>query len=237
MNTENIFQRYEIKYLITTSQKQRLLDGMSRHIQSDRFSNYTICNIYFDTMNKYLIRRSLEKPVYKEKLRLRSYGTAQPESTVFLELKKKYRDIVYKRRITLAEVDAMAYLCQDGPVPQPSQISSEIDYFRKFYRDLCPSVVLSYEREAYCGVENADLRITFDQNILWRDTDFSLCSPIYGNEILAPGQALMEIKVGDAMPLWLTHLLTENGIYKTSFSKYGSAYAQMLKSNGGLRYA
>lgn len=237
MNTENIFQRYEIKYLISTEQKLRLLEGMGRHIQEDRFSNYTICNIYFDTTSKYLIRRSLEKPVYKEKLRLRSYGTPAPDSIVFLELKKKYRDIVYKRRITLSEADAMTYLCQNGPLPEKSQISSEIDYFRNFYRDICPSVVLSYDREAYCGITQKDLRITFDQNILWRNHDFSLCSPIYGNEILAPGQTLMEIKVGEAMPLWLTHLLTENQIYKTSFSKYGCAYRQMMRLNGGQCYA
>lgn len=237
MNTQNIFQRYEIKYLITLDQKQRLLDSMDGCIQNDSFSKYTICNIYFDTSSKYLIRHSLEKPVYKEKLRLRSYGTATPDSTVFLELKKKYRDVVYKRRITLREQDAMAYLCQNGPLPEHSQIGSEIDYFRKFYSDLTPSVALSYEREAYCGIEDESLRITFDENILWRNEDFSLCSPVYGNEILKPDQALMEIKTGAAMPLWLTHLLTANHIFKTSFSKYGTAYQQMLMNHGGLRYA
>ncbi len=237
MGTQNIFQRYEMKYLLTRSQKERLLADMLPYIEPDRYSHYTINNLYFDTASSYLIRNSLEKPSYKEKLRLRSYGVATPNQTVFLELKKKYKHVVYKRRITLSEKEAMTYLLGRGPLPQESQIGHEIDYFMKFYGDLAPAVALSYDREAYSGLEDSELRVTFDDRILFRETDLSLCAGIYGYPILNPNTVLMELKVPGVMPLWLSHLLTKHHVQQTSFSKYGAAYQYILQSNGGRRYA
>lgn len=239
MKYQDIFQRYELKYLITKEQKELLLRAMEPYMQPDRFGRSFICNLYFDTPDYTLIRRSVEGPVYKEKFRVRSYGRAKSDSQVFLELKKKYKGVVYKRRIDAKEQAAMDYLISGRSLRQQGQIMEEIDYFRKMYSGLAPTVYLSYEREAFCGKEDEGLRITFDENILWRQEDLSLCARPYGREILEPGSVLMEIKIASAMPLWLSGLLSELSIFKTNFSKYGRAYAQMLESeeNGGRKYA
>lgn len=227
MENQNIFQRYEIKYLVTSQQRAAIMRGMASHMQGDEYGKSTICNIYFDLPHYYLIRKSLEKPAYKEKLRVRSYGTAKPDSKVFVELKKKYKDIVYKRRVSLPEREAMFYLASDATGGLPGQIGREIDYFRGFYEGLQPKMFISYDREAFYAVDDDSFRVTFDENILWRDSDLSLTKGAYGRPILAEGQSLMEIKVGSAMPLWMVSVLTENKVYKTSFSKYGRAYQDM----------
>lgn len=240
MGYQNTFKRYELKYLITKEQKELIQKAFEPYMKMDDYGRSTICNIYFDTPDSLLIRRSLEKPVYKEKLRVRSYGTATSDSTVFVELKKKYKSVVYKRRVSVKEHEAMDYLCKGVPLPVQNQITEEIDYACEFYRNLEPAVYLSYEREAFYGKEDGELRITFDENILWRDTDISLCSKVYGSSILEEGQALMEIKIASAMPLWLAQLLSENHIFKTTFSKYGNAYQERMKNkqyNGGKKYA
>ncbi len=240
MSYQNTFKRYELKYLITKKQKQMIQEAFGAYMKGDEYGKSTICNIYFDTPDSLLIRRSLEKPVYKEKLRVRSYGRATEDSEVFVELKKKYKSVVYKRRINATEQNAMDYLCKGVPLPKQSQITEEIDYACELYRDLQPAVYLSYEREAFYGKEDRELRITFDENILWRNENISLCSEVYGEPILKPGYVLMEIKIAEAMPLWLVKLLSDNHIYKTSFSKYGCAYQEMLRNqkfNGGKKYA
>jgi SPX domain protein involved in polyphosphate accumulation len=238
MGYANVFKRYETKYLITKSQYKQILAEISDEIDSDEYGKSTICNLYFDTPDNLLIRRSLEKPVYKEKLRLRSYGIANDNSTTFVEIKKKYQDVVYKRRESLTESDAMKYLCQ-GKFVKDSQIMREIDYFLSYYKDLAPAVFISYEREAFYAKEDSDFRITFDKNILWRDYDLSLKKGIYGNPIMKQEQVLMEIKTPFAYPLWMVRVLSENHIYKTSFSKYGNAYKQkiMNRQHGGCHYA
>lgn len=240
MSYQNTFKRYELKYLITKKQKQMIQEAFGAYMKGDEYGKSTICNIYFDTPDSLLIRRSLEKPVYKEKLRVRSYGRATEDSEVFVELKKKYKSVVYKRRINATEQNAMDYLCKGVPLPKQSQITEEIDYACELYRDLQPAVYLSYEREAFYGKEDRELRVTFDENILWRNENISLCSEVYGEPILKSGYVLMEIKIAEAMPLWLVKLLSDNHIYKTSFSKYGCAYQEMLRNqkfNGGKKYA
>ena len=133
----------------------------------------------------------------------------------------------------------MASFAHDAPLPVCSQIGDEIAYFRSYYRTLRPAVFLSYEREAFYALDSSTLRITFDENILYRQHDLSLGSPIYGAPLLADGQTLLEIKTAGSLPLWLSHALTEDNIYKTSFSKYGTAYCRMLEQDavGGLLYA
>lgn len=224
MGYQDIFKRYELKYLISTTQKERILEATSSYVKEDDFCRSTICNIYYDTPDNILIRRSLEKPVYKEKLRLRSYGPAKPDKPVFVELKKKYKGIVYKRRVAMSNEEAVAYLEGSKKAPTQSQITNEIDYFLSFYKGIGPAMYLSYDREAYQGRKDKNLRITFDENILWRTEDKCLCHAPYGNTILEPGQVLMEIKVAGAMPMPLAHFLSEEEIFKTSFSKYGRAY-------------
>lgn len=144
-----VFLRYELKYMLTAEQKKIILEAMSPYMELDKYGRTTIRNIYFDTDNYRLIRRSIEKPVYKEKIRIRSYSQATADSTVFVELKKKYEKVVYKRRLVMCEQDAMAWVCRGEECPVNTQISREIDYFIRFYGKLKPAVFLSYEREAY----------------------------------------------------------------------------------------
>ena len=228
MGVKNIFKRYELKFMLTTQQYIQLKELMKKYMLGDEFGKSTICNLYFDTPDYLLIRHSIEKPVYKEKLRLRSYGTPKTDSTVFAELKKKYKSVVYKRRIGMSEQDAMKFLCERKPV-EDTQITREIDYFLDFYNNPKPTVYLSYEREAFFSKTDSDFRMTFDRNILWRDYDLSLCKGVYGEPILKKNQVLLEVKTAAAIPMWLTMFLSENHIYKTSFSKYGTAYKTIFE--------
>jgi SPX domain protein involved in polyphosphate accumulation len=238
MAYQTIFQRYELKYLLSTRQKDLLAQVMRPYMALDRFGHSTIRNIYYDTDTYRLIRNSLEKPAYKEKLRVRSYAKANEKSAVFVELKKKYKSVVYKRRIVMPEQQAVDWLGGKGPCPQQNQISREIDYFRSFYETLHPVVCLSYEREAFYSLGGDDFRVTFDENILYREKDLSLETEVYGTPLLQDGKVLMELKTPGGIPLWMTHFLTEQHIRKTSFSKYGTAY-QMMQTNslGGKLYA
>lgn len=149
MSFQTVFKRYEIKYMLTQEQKQNVLQAMEPYMALDRYGRTTIRNLYFDTDNYRLIRRSIDKPAYKEKLRVRSYAQAEAGSTVFVELKKKYQSVVYKRRIALPEAEAMRWLAGEHPCPKDTQISREVDYFLWYYKTLRPAVFLSYERKAY----------------------------------------------------------------------------------------
>ena len=239
MDHQMIFKRYEIKYLLTASQKQCVLEAMEPHMRLDCYGRDTIRNIYFDTDNYRLIRRSMEGPVYKEKLRLRSYCQAGPEENVYVELKKKYDGVVYKRRLRMPQKQAISCILMGTPLPADSQISREIDYFCAFYASLRPTVFLSYEREAYYALDGSDFRVTFDENILYRQEKLSLNEDVYGTPLLAEEETLMEIKTPGAIPMWMTRCLAEAGVYKTSFSKYGAAYTDMLlgEAKGGEKYA
>ena len=228
MAFQTVFKRCELKYLLTPTQKERVLAAMAPHMKPDQYGKTTIRNLYYDTDTYLLIRRSLEKPAYKEKLRLRSYQQAGPDSTVFVELKKKYQQVVYKRRISLPSRDASAWLSGEKPCAQQTQIAKEIDYFLALYGTLRPTVFLSYEREAYYSKNNTDFRVTFDHNILCRQEDLSLDSAVYGTKILPEETTLMEVKCSGGMPLWMTQVLSGEKIYKTSFSKYGTAYRTLI---------
>ncbi|MCD7835894.1 MAG: polyphosphate polymerase domain-containing protein [Lachnospiraceae bacterium] len=239
MSEQLIFKRHEIKYMITKSQLKAVKEAMEKYMIADEHGKNTILSLYFDTPNYRLVRKSLEHPIYKEKLRLRSYGTAGEDTQVFIELKKKYDSVVYKRRIGMTKHEADDYLLR-GKGCADTQISREIDYFLNLYEQLRPAVLLSYEREAFYAKDNHEFRITFDDNILWRDYNLSLDSGIYGMPILEPDNILMEIKTADAIPLWFVQFLNDNHIYQTSFSKYGTAYAAICSNNmnkGDYRYA
>ena len=200
MANQTIFKRYEYKYLLTADQKKDLQAYMETYMKPDTFGRNTICNLYFDTPDYLLIRRSIEGKVYKEKIRLRTYGRAQDDSEAFIELKKKYKKVVYKRRVRTEYADAVRYLCQGEDSIEHSQIRRELDYAMQMYQGIRPAVYLSYEREAFYGRDDHELRITFDQNILWRTTQLDLSAPVYGRPLLEKNQALMEIKVGQGGP-------------------------------------
>lgn len=231
MGYQNIFKRYELKFMLSSSQYSSLREIMTEYMQADKYGECTICNLYFDTPDYLLIRRSIEKPVYKEKLRVRSYGVAKPDSVVFTELKKKYEKIVYKRRISASEKDTMKFLVDREITSNEfeGQIPNEINYVLDHYAPLLPKAYISYDRQAFYGKDDHDFRMTFDRNILWRDYDLSLCKGVYGTKLISDDQVLLEIKVANAIPLWLIKFLSQEKIYKTSFSKYGTAYQNYIK--------
>ena len=228
MSFQSVFKRYELKYMLTQEQKRRIEEAVKPYMKPDKYGRTTIRNLYFDTESYLLIRRSVEKPVYKEKLRVRSYSKADDNSTVFVELKKKYNHVVYKRRVSLTEQDATKWLAGEKHTAENTQIVNEIDYFLSYYSPLKPTVFLSYEREAYFSVDGSDFRVTFDENILCRQEDLTLKSDAYGTQILPEEKVLMEIKCSGGIPLWMTKILSEEKIYKTAFSKYGTAYKTLI---------
>lgn len=233
MANQTIFKRYEIKYMLDTNQLSLLKNEMKNYMIADEHGKSTICSLYFDTPQYLLIRRSMDHPMYKEKIRLRSYGVADKDTTVFVELKKKYDSVVYKRRVAMTEAEACDYLLNHRQV-MDTQITREINYCMDMYKGIAPAMLLSYEREAYYAKDDHEFRVTFDQNILWRNYDLSLCEGIYGNPILKDNQVLMEVKTAGAIPMWMVRFLRDNGIYKTSFSKYGTAYRTLYNSTDNL---
>ena len=220
----SVFRRYEKKYLLSTEQYEALCRMISERFEPDEFGKSVIMNIYFDTPTDTIIRRSLEKPIYKEKLRLRTYGIPKDDSNAFVEIKKKFKSVVYKRRVKMTYAEAHDYLMNGAPPTKKTQITDEIDWFLKYYERVIPAMVIAYDREAMFSKENRDLRITFDSNIRWRKTDLDLRMGDEGIALLPKGYHLMEIKIPGAMPVWLAKMLDELKIFPTSYSKYGMAY-------------
>ncbi len=227
--TISTFQRYEIKYLLTPDQYQALVPILQEHMSSDVYGNYTVSNIFFDTETFDITRASVEKPLYKEKLRLRAYGAADSAADlVFVELKKKYMHKVYKRRIALSLSEAMAFLLEGQlPLSAPQQTTAEIACFMDRYRP-APRVFIGYTRTAMAGLEDPELRVTFDRDLRWRDTDLTLCAGTWGEPMLPDGRILMEIKIPEIMPFWLAHALSSLNIFSTSFSKIGRCYTDFI---------
>ncbi len=230
-----VFNRYEKKYMLDEVTFKRLLDRISDYMEPDKYNKngqfYSISNIYYDTDDNRLIRSSIEKPVYKEKLRMRSYGTPDTSDKVFLEIKKKYNGIVNKRRTSIVLEDAYQYM-EDGTFPKETeclnrQVLKEIDYFKSIY-DLKPKVYLSYDRYAFFEKNDGDFRVTFDTNITTRRGDVRLESGSYGNRLLPQNIYLMEIKINGSVPMWFTSCLSDLKIYPVSFSKYGTEYKRYV---------
>ncbi len=222
-----VMKRYELKYVLTKEQKDYIIGELKGHMQADQFGLSQIASLYYDTPDYRLIRTSLEKPLFKEKIRLRSYGLATDTSPVFLELKRKADGIVYKRRVQTTIPLVNKFFACEGDICAPGQINSEITTFRDFYMDLVPACMIIYDRTAYFE-PGGDLRLTIDNDPRYRSDHLDLKYSMDGTSLLPEGGAILEIKVQQAMPLWLTEILSRGKIYKSSFSKYGEAYRQQL---------
>ena len=225
--TKLSFKRYEKKYLLSAREYPVLLERLAPYIEPDEYPRSTVCSVYYDRDDFRLIRYSIERPVYKEKLRVRSYDHAGPDDEVFVELKKKYKGIVYKRRVTMTEREAERWLSGESGPPESGQMIREIQWFMRENRPK-PKVVIACDRTAWRAKEDAELRITFDENIRWRETDLSLSAGSGGQPLLENGEVLMELKLPGAAPLWLARLLSEEALFPTSFSKYGTCYQNNL---------
>lgn len=241
--TTKTFKRYELKFLVSPEQYRAISDELIKHMDYDPYckknGSYMIYNIYFDTWDDAVIRHSLSKPYYKEKLRLRSYSLASAGSKadmVFLELKKKIGGIVSKRRAVLGYDEAMEFV-KTGTLPntgcyQDEQVTAEIADFLSRYT-VYPKVYISYERVAYFDKSDSEFRVSFDKDILTRRSNVTLRDGDSGAELMTDGSYLMEVKCAGAIPLWMTSLLSQLKVYTTGFSKYGTEYKQYLKQKPG----
>lgn len=256
----DVFERKEVKYRLNARQYEAMLASLSGIMVPDEFGCTNIVSMYFDTPERALIDRSLEKPVYKEKLRLRSYGMPQEFDRVFIEVKKKYKGIVYKRRVGLSYAAARAYLggtpyaiaCAQYPLPDQCmaseslsarslQIAREVDRFVVQHRPLRSSMTIACQRTAYTsiaapelGYEPYDLRLTFDTDISYRDM-FASGRAGAPQALLNDGEAILEIKSAGPFPLWLVRALCDCRAYPSSFSKYGEAYRACSVSKRAVR--
>ncbi len=229
----NTFIRHEVKYLLTEQLENEVLLRVSRFMTEDKFTGETISSLYCDSDDDILIRASLDKPAYKEKLRLRAYNTPENDSPVFLEIKKKFDGTVYKRRAAMTCEQAYRYL-QGGVFPpcedyNNRQVMREIDWIVK--RDgLKPRAAVFYDRRSFYGNDNRELRLTLDSNVRYRLDDVDLRNGTQGISVACQPYCVMEIKSAHSVPLWLAGILTEMRLYPGSFSKYGSVYCQRLSA-------
>ena len=230
MAYSNTFKRSEVKFLLTREQYMAVRTALAPHMTEDRYGKHTICNIYCDSDNDDLIRQSLEKPVYKEKLRLRTYGIPQSGSKAFLEIKKKYKGTVYKRRAELVYDEAWNYISHGKPPSERSQELDEIDYMIARL-GLKPKIVICYDRRALYGNDDREFRVTFDSNIRSRIDRLDLRNGDSGVRLAAAPDYIMGVKVSGAMPLWMVQILSGLKIYHGSFSKYGSIYLSNAANN------
>lgn len=232
---ENVFKRVEEKYLLTEEEYKKLFLKISKYLEKDKYFKSTICNIYFDTIHSDLIINSLEKPIFKEKIRLRSYIVPNLNDEVFLEIKEKYKGIVGKRRIKLKLKDFYNY--QNKHIYNHNdQIMKEINYYFEYY-NLIPTIYIAYDRISYRGKEDKNLRITIDSNLRSRNSDLKLELGDAGKCYFKDKKYIMEIKTLSSMPLWLVRSLSELNIYPTSFSKYGSIYQKNKLKKEECMYA
>jgi len=269
MTEQKNFKRVEIKYMTDIDQALRLIEKCNDRMIADEHGKSTVYSLYMDTPDYLLARRSLERPIYKEKLRLRSYGTSYDDSIVFIELKKKFDSIVYKRRVQMDLKSMEMYinckkLFRDADRSKEykdnlnsklikeiavknnfseidKQIMRELDYAIDRYEGIQPRVLLIYDRESYYEADDHEFRMTFDTNVKYRTDELTLKAKDSGTRITADDQVLMEVKAGGAIPIWFTRILTEEGLFPQSFSKYGTAYGMIItdayRSGYSRRYA
>ena len=237
------FERKETKYLLTPAQYGQFRICADAMLADDDYPSSTISSLYYDTPEHALINRSMEKPRYKEKLRIRCYGSPKMGEATYVELKKKFKGIVYKRRVAMsmpasyAFMEGMAYeeALERFPLTDPArqaeafsrtsmQIANEIAFARDRYRDLRPSMMIVTNRFALRAVDGSDVRITFDVDPVWRDRELGFGYGFGGTPIHPDGSVIMEVKCLGAYPLWLVQILSQCKAYPVASSKYGKAY-------------
>ncbi len=233
-----VFDRVEKKYLISKKQKKEILKEVQKNMEKDGYFKSGVMNIYFDTDNFDLIVKSIDNPDFKEKLRARSY---EGYGKVFLEIKTKMKQKEYrvghKRRFLITHKDyqklvagkktALELAEQMIKTNNDLQIAKEVDYILNYF-DLKPRILVYYDRESY--VSSDGLRITFDENLSYRDTDLSFIKKSSDKKYFKDDKnIIMEVKAHGVMPLWLVKLLSKEQAYPVQFSKIGKIYELIKK--------
>ena len=224
---QKVFKRYEKKYLITSRQAEALQTFFLEHMTVGDFDAYWVQNLYFDTAHWDVIHKSMQQPYYKEKMRLRYYGAPDMQDPAFLELKKKYAGIVYKRRLALS-LHAIEQGLAQALNEDDSQIARELHFHLKS-KQVAPKMFISCKRHAYKGKEDAGLRVTLDSEVRYRVDDLVFGDPQNGKLVLEDGLQVMEIKTHTSIPLWLSRYCSENGIFASPFSKYATCYTDYCR--------
>ena len=224
-----IIDRMEQKYFISFDKYKELMDRIEDKLVKDRYFDERIYNIYFDNDEYEFIIKSLDKPLYKEKVRLRSYSEAKEGTNVFLEIKKKFMGHGNKRRVVIDYNDAINYIDNNIIPDTNKQIMYELDYtFKK--NNLKPKISLTYDRLSYAFKEDESYRVTFDTNIRYSNKKLDLVN-IDDEDSLFNDGYIMEVKTLKGYPTWFSKALNELKIYPTSYSKVGEAYKKLKERN------
>ena len=225
---EENFARVETKYMLTLPQAEILQQGLFRRgFRRMNFGSPRVQSLYYDSSDYRLIRASLERPAYKEKLRLRAYGDSGGLSKGYVEIKKKYNGVVYKRRTAMGLQEVSEALCLGRLPAEAGQVGREASWMLQHY-GLVPAAVITYDRDAWFCETDPGVRITFDRNLSFRRRFLDLNACVPGLPLLREDLRLVEIKTNGTCPLWLARLLYEASAQRTHFSKYGLAYRNYI---------
>ena len=247
MTTERFFNRHEFKYVITEETAAGVLESIQPHMKRDRHTNeeahYRISSLYFDTRENLFLDEYLRGERFRQKLRLRVYNSPNLWDTCFFEIKKKFSKYVNKRRAKITIGEAYAWMRGERTLdemietfPSEAQILREIHFLMQLYQ-VEPRVVISYDRQAYMGIFDQNLRVTFDRRLTKRT---SLLEPHQQGEdvlYLPSAKVVLEVKTNKAIPLWLAGTISELECRKQTFSKYSNSYhapAMNLAESGKL---
>jgi VTC domain len=224
------FNRFELKYLLPVERVPALVSALSPYVRADPHSEgagpsgYPIHSVYWDSPQLRCFWEKIEGLKVRRKLRLRRYGDADD---VFLEIKQRVDRTLQKRRVVwpLARVaeaeepDALDALLEESD----DRVAREILFLRRTY-DLRPTMGISYRRRAFFARNESDLRVTFDTRVQYHAAEPSVAQlGESGRYVVAPALAVLEIKFGHAVPLWLCKLVSHFELRMVRFSKYCSA--------------
>jgi hypothetical protein len=234
---QTLFERLELKFVINAAQRRALVAVLGERLAPDPYGgatgSYPTVDLYFDSPGFELYWERWRGLPSRRKLRLRVYGdrAAGAEPASFLEIKHSLAGRVAKRRVRLTVAEALA-LCQgaDPTVALDRSASKVVAEIQTFVRShgLVPACIIRCERQAFVGHgDEADLRVTFDQNVGWRVRDLL---PRPGDDdvdgqLLGTDPCVLEVKVDSAVPAWLTALVTREQCQLRSHSKFGGAMA------------
>ena len=232
-----IFSRREQKYLITQWQYLQLVENILPYMRPDKYGvegRYSVTSLYFDNDDQDIYFETKNKLKYRQKLRLRVYDDTDRNGTAFFEVKQKHNKVVNKRRLVMPLSEAYRYLNNDAEElssyeTSNGQVLKEIDHFKRFY-DLQPEMIVSYNRHAFHGVTDPELRITFDLDLKCRNEDLALENGSYGHNFIDENLVVLEVKVNDSVPLWLTRHLQDLDCEQRSASKFCTS-TELLKGD------
>ncbi len=224
------FNRFELKYLITLSKAEEIKKTIRRYMVLDREHHadgkYVVSSLYYDspTLDCYWEKENGIK--FRRKLRIRHYETVEDltdDSLVFVEIKQRVDRVTQKKRAVLSYLDALR-LGNDRQlvdcISEERGVVNEI-YMMLWQKNLIPAIIVRYNRQAFNGSSfDIGLRVTFDTDISFQPYPLHL-HDIHSNiPLLTASQVIMEIKLNERMPIWLTELISANNLQINRISKY-----------------